>query len=69
MNRIDSEITRNRSQTRSDIQEEVYKVLTWQIETYDPESGKLKYLPMFNHAWTDAATTFCVTTTTAPCRP
>ena len=53
MNRIDSEITRNRSQTRSDIQEEVYKVLTWQIETYDPESGKLKYLPMYNHAWTD----------------
>lgn len=53
MNRIDAEITRNRSQTRSDIQEEVYKVLTLQIETYDPETGKQKYLPMYNHAWTD----------------
>jgi len=53
MSRIDAEITRNRSQTRSDIQEEAYKVLTGQIETYDPQTGKQKYLPMYNHAWTD----------------
>lgn len=53
MSRLDAEITRNRSQTRSDIQEEVYKVLTGQIETWDPQTGKQKYLPMYNHAWTD----------------
>jgi len=53
MSRIDAEISRSRSQTRSDIQEEAYKVLTWQIETYDPQTGKQKYLPMYNHAWTD----------------
>jgi hypothetical protein len=32
---------------------EVYKVITDQIETFDPESGKSKYLPMYNHAYTD----------------
>jgi hypothetical protein len=53
MNRIDQEITKNRSQTRSDIQEEFFKVITEQIETYDPESGNKKYLPMYNHAYTD----------------
>lgn len=53
MNRLDAEITHHRSQARSDIQEEVYKVLTGQIETYDPQTGKQKYLPMYNHAWTD----------------
>jgi len=35
MHRIDNEINRNRSQTRSDIQEEFYKVITGQIETSD----------------------------------
>ncbi len=34
-------------------QEEFYKVITDQIETFDPESGKSKYLPMYNHAYTD----------------
>lgn len=53
MHRIDDEISRNRSQTRSDIQEEFYKVITGQIETYDPQSGKIKYLTMYNHAYTD----------------
>ncbi len=53
MNRIDTEINRNQSQTRSDMQEEFYKVITDQIETFDPESGKSKYLPMYNHAYTD----------------
>ncbi len=53
MNRIDSEITQHRNQTRSDIQEEFYKVMTQQIETFDPESGTAKYLPMYNHAYTD----------------
>lgn len=53
MHRIDSEINRNRSQTRSDMQEEFYKVITEQIETHDPETGKMKYLPMYNNAYTD----------------
>ncbi len=53
IHRIDNEINRNRDQTGSDIQEEVYKVITGQIETYDPESGQMKYLPMYNHAYTD----------------
>ena len=53
MHRIDGEINRSRSQTRSDIQEEFHKVITEQIETHDPETGKMKYLPMYNHAYTD----------------
>lgn len=53
MSQIDAEISRNRSQTRSDIQEEAYKLLTGQIETRDPHTGKQKYLPMYSHAWTD----------------
>jgi len=53
MQRIDSEINQHQNQTRSDIQEEFYKVMTEQIETFNPESGKMKYLPMYNHAYTD----------------
>ena len=53
MQGIDNEINRNRSQTRSDIQEEFYKVITDQIETFDPETGHKKYLPMYNNAWTN----------------
>ena len=53
MQGIDNEINRNRSQTRSDIQEEFYKVITEQIETFDPETGKKKMLPMYNNAWTN----------------
>ncbi|MGB9436600.1 MAG: hypothetical protein WCB15_01555, partial [Desulfobacterales bacterium] len=53
MQGIDNEINRNRSQTRSDIQEEFYKVITEQIETFDPETGDNKRLPMYNSAWTN----------------
>ena len=53
MQGIDNEINRNRSQTRSDIQEEFYKVITEQIETFDPETGDKKMLPMYNNAWTN----------------
>ncbi len=45
MQQIDTEINRQQSRSRSDIQEEFYKVITDQIETFDPESGKSKYLP------------------------
>lgn len=53
MQQIDNEIGRNRAQTNSDIQEESYQVITEQIETYDPATGSNKYLPMYNHAYTD----------------
>ncbi len=53
MQRIDNEISRNRAQTKSDIQEEFYKVITEQIETYDSTTGSKQYLPMYNHAYTD----------------
>jgi hypothetical protein len=53
MHRIDADIQQRRSQTRSDIQEEFYKVITAQIETRDPQTGGTKYLPMYNHAYTD----------------
>gem|GEM_PF-921749 len=53
MHRIDNEIQQHRCQTRSDIQEEFYKVITDQIETYDPQTNQVKYLPMYNHAYTD----------------
>lgn len=53
MQQIDNEIGRNRAQTNSDIQEEFYKVITEQIETYDPATGSNQYLPMYNHAYTD----------------
>ena len=53
MHRIDAEMNQQQGQTRSDMQEEFYKVITDQIETFDPESGKSKYLPMYNHAYTD----------------
>lgn len=53
MQRIDDEINKSRSQARSDMQEEFYKVITQQIETWDPEAGRKEYLPMYNHAWTN----------------
>lgn len=53
MHRIDNEIQKNQSQTRSDIQEEFYKVITQQIETRDPQTGEMKWLPSYNHAYTD----------------
>jgi hypothetical protein len=49
----DNEITRNRAQTRSDIMHENYKMLTGQIETRDPATGNVKYLPAYNNAYTD----------------
>lgn len=53
MNNIDQEIQQNRSQTGSDIMQENFKVLTGQIETRDPVTGEIKYLPSFNNAYTD----------------
>jgi len=53
MQRIDDEINRSHSQARSDMQEEFYKVITQQIETWDPKSAQKEWLPMYNHAWTN----------------
>jgi hypothetical protein len=58
MHRIDLEINRQQGRAANDIQEEFYKVITDQIETIDPESGKSKYLPMYNHAYTDGQGNF-----------
>ncbi len=38
---------------RFDRNTEFYKVLTNQIETLDPTTGEEKWLPMYDHAWTD----------------
>ena len=53
MHGIDQEIQQNQNQTRSDSQTEIYKLFTDQIETLDPETGKEKWLPSYNHAYTD----------------
>jgi hypothetical protein len=53
MNGIDQEIQRNRARTNSDIMHENYKTLTGQIETRDPSTGEVKYLPSYNNAYTD----------------
>ncbi|MFH1153169.1 MAG: hypothetical protein V1793_05080 [Pseudomonadota bacterium] len=53
MNRVDQEIQTGRAQTSSDIMHENYKVLTGQIETRDPSTGDVRYLPSYNHAYTD----------------
>jgi hypothetical protein len=61
MHRIDSEISRNRAQTNSDIQEEFYKVITEQIETFDPVTRQKKYLPMYDNAYTDGQGNYYLT--------
>ncbi|MBN2374479.1 hypothetical protein JXL19_11900 [bacterium] len=53
MNQIDQEIQRNRAQTNSDIMHEGYKFLTSQIETRDPETNEVRYLPSYTSAYTD----------------
>jgi len=53
MAKVDQEIAQNRAQTRSDIMHENYKLLTGQIETRDPSTGNIKYLPSYNNAYTD----------------
>jgi hypothetical protein len=53
IHRIDNEINQSHAQTNSDIQEEFYKVITEQIETYDPQTNSTQYLPMYNHAYSD----------------
>jgi len=61
MHRIDSEISRNRAQTNSDMQEEFYKVITEQIETYDPVTRNKRYLPMYDNAYTDGQGNYYLT--------
>lgn len=45
----------------SDTQTEFYKVLTGQIETRDPETGKETWLPAYKHALTDGRGNYAVT--------
>mgnify|MGYP000854061364 CR=1 FL=1 len=53
LNDVDRQITENRSQTRSGIQEEFYKAITGQIETRDPQTGQETWLPAYRFAFTD----------------
>jgi hypothetical protein len=53
LSQVDQEITKNRARTNSDIMHENYRVLTGQIEARDPSTGKVKYLPSYNNAYTD----------------
>ena len=59
-NRINREIhaaydqmQKERMQVNSDINTEMYKVLTDQIETRDPETGKVEWFPMYERAFTN----------------
>ena len=61
MHSIDAEIHAHQSQTRSDINTEVYKVLTEQMETYDPETGTMHWMPMYDSAWTDGKGNYILT--------
>lgn len=45
----------------SDTQTEMYKVLTGQIETRDPVTGKDTWLPAYRHAFTDGRGNYAVT--------
>ncbi len=69
MHRIDAEIQQNRARTKSDINTEVFKVLTNQIETFDPATGEEKWLPMYNHAWTDGKGNYFLTDSDARTLP
>jgi len=59
-NRINREVNaaydqmqKQRMQTNSDINTETYKVLTEQIETRDPETGRVTWHPMYERAFTN----------------
>ena len=59
-NRINREIhaaydqmQKERMQVNSDINTEMYKVLTDQIETRDPETGQVEWFPMYERAFTN----------------
>lgn len=45
----------------SDTQTEFYKVLTGQIETRDPETGRESWLPAYKHALTDGRGNYALT--------
>jgi hypothetical protein len=45
----------------ADTQTEFYKVLTGQIETRDPATGKESWLPAYKHAYTDGHGNYAVT--------
>ncbi len=66
LNQVDNEINRNRSQARSDMQTEVYKVLTDQMETRDPQSGKEYWMPAYKRAFTDGRGNYFLTDQTGP---
>ena len=61
MNEADRRWQAERLARSSDSQTEFYKVLTGQIETRDPETGKETWLPAYRHAFTDGRGNYAVT--------
>ena len=53
LNEAYDQMAKQRMQRNSGIQEEMYKVLTDQIETRDPQTGEEKWLPRYNRAFTN----------------
>jgi len=66
LNEADRQMERQRSQTRSDIQTEVYKVLTGQMEALDPQTGRQTWLPMYQKAYTDGQGNYFLTDVEGP---
>jgi hypothetical protein len=66
LNEADRQMERQRSQTRSDIQTEVHKVLTSQMEVLDPDTGRQTWLPMYEKAYTDGKGNYFVTDVDGP---
>jgi len=61
MNEADRRRQADRLAHASDTQTEFYKVLTEQIETRDPATGKETWLPAYKHAFTDGNGHYAVT--------
>lgn len=53
LNEAYAQMQRQRAQTNSDINTEMYKLLTSQIETRDPQTGEEKWFPRYERAWTN----------------
>lgn len=53
LNEAYAQMQRQRAQTNSDINTEMYKLLTSQIETRDPQTGEEKWFPRYERVWTN----------------
>ena len=53
LNEAYDQMQKQRMQTNSDINTEMYKMLTGQIETRDTQTGEEKWFPRYERAWTN----------------